>query len=233
MTEKVKTASDIKNWLITQGKNRKANGFVIDYTEPTIASTLAVSLCVNSLKGCKALVTEESNNVLKDQNVFVDTIEILEKDPVLVTMNSAKIAVDNNCLIVQPYNVLDMKLIRPWPARYCLVADLLPFASMLYRDVKAMFASIADMESESTKTLFEQESRLFYSNDVKVSVDELEWAYYSNFELPRFRGIVTGSEDPARHNMWPMLTMRQKSVIALLHQRHKSTNNRIANPLEF
>lgn len=233
MTTNPKTAGDIKSWLISQGKSKNTSGFVIDYTNPDIATTLAINLCVNSYKGCKVITTERGQEILKDQNLFVDTIEATSTDPVANTMESAKIAAQFNCLVVQPFDVMEMKIIRPWPARFCLIADLLPFASMLHSSVKGLFATVADLDSESTKELYEQETRKFYSDTLKVSLEELEWAHYTNYVMPRFKGIITDSGDPVRHKMWAMLTMRQKSVVSMLHQRHKMTNHKLERPQEL
>lgn len=223
-----KTSEKITNWLIEQAKKQNAKGFVVDYTEPSVASALAIKCASRTMRGCTVIATKTSQKLILDQ---VDVVES-QAPGVESTLLSAKVANDLKSLIIQPFDIIEMELIRPWPARYCLVADVLPFSNMYRKNINAEFAALENMESFVVEKLFEKESREYYSDELKISFDELEWVHKLE-KNPRFNGIISGPSDPTTHRMWSMLTIRQKHIVSTIYNRYRVTNNRLKRPEQF
>jgi hypothetical protein len=212
--------------LSNQNKARNTKGFVIDYTTPSVAGALAIYCASKTLKSCTVVVSEIAQLLVPIPNVSVLKIPT-DKNVLFSTFKVASIAHEKDLLVIQPFNIVELDFLRPWPTRFNFIADSLPFEKLLRSEVNSLYASIADMESDVTKILFEIESREHYSSDIKASFDDIEWAFKLNRDQTRYQGIITNNADPAQHSMWPMLTSNQKRVISLLHQRHKTTNNRL------
>jgi hypothetical protein len=217
---------DISNWLSTKAKERNAHGFVIDYTDPSPAAALAI-YCANLTKReCVVAYTPEVELDWGGERLLLKAGDSWAKAAELSRMANHLCS-----LIIQPYDICEINIIRPWE-RNCLVADLLPFAKMYRRDINGLYASIADLETDINKKLFEKEARLFYSEAVKVSFDELDWAYRIDQE-PMYKGVVSTIEDPSKHPKWGLWMIRQKQIISFLNQRKKKTNHLLELPNEL
>lgn len=52
-----------------------------------------------------------------------------------------------------------------------------------------------------------------------LTVREIEWA----IKLDQNKNILSANADPAKHNFWPFLTMKQKEIISKLYHIEKIT----------
>ena len=227
------TTDKIVNWLAEQNRTRNGNGFVIDFTKPSVASALAIHCASNTKKGCTIITLKNLTDLVENLGPKDSCIDVSVSHDLSSTFATMEHAYKYNKLIVQSFDATEMQLLRPWSARFGLMSDVLLFSSMLNTDIKALYASVADMESKATKHLFELEARDQYSKDIPLSMIDIEWAFKTNRDQPRFKGIITDNTDPAQHKMWPMLTSGQKKIIAFLHQRHKLTNYKTLKAAEY
>ena len=219
---------DLISWLSLQNKLKNKNGFVIDYTKPSLSCALCIYAASSTQKGCTILVKD--NSLIPNDKANIINISL--KDNLCAAIESAKLSYNTNKLLIQPFCNVELELIRPWNAKIEFISDLLPLAKFSLLDIKAMYASVADMDNDITKKLFELDSRQHYSGDVQFSFAQLNWAYKTN-QHPMYRNIITDEKDPATHKMWGTFTSEQKKIVAFLHQRYKMTNYLVQQPLEF
>jgi len=104
------------------------------------------------------------------------------------------VAGDNN-LIVGDISKTDI-IIRNYPDFDYY--DILPFGNIYKSDLTK------DIDS-------------YYVNG--LTVREIEWA----IKLDQNKNILSANADPAKHNFWPFLTMKQKEIISKLYHIEKIT----------
>ncbi|MHA2426425.1 MAG: NAD(+) synthase [Candidatus Hermodarchaeia archaeon] len=77
-------------------------------------------------------------------------------------------------------------------------------------------------EATPTADLWGAEGGQTDEEELGISYDEVEWADRQDMQ----NGIITSEEDPARHRAWVGYTIRQREVIAKVHQMEKISRHK-------
>ena len=110
----------------------------------------------------------------------------------------------SNLLFVGHYNKIELNMTRPWE-RFKFYYDILPFGNMLPQETEKIWCELSGKKFISSPQT------------------EQEWIWNIDTEQVKYKGIITNTEDPAKHPFWWTFTMDQKRIIAKYHQNFKAT----------
>jgi len=85
--------------------------------------------------------------------------------------------------------------------------------------------SLAIYNATPTADLWGEGGNQTDEDELGCTYDEVEWADRQNME----NNIISSDEDPAKHRTWGGYTLRQREVLALVHQMEKTTRHKF-NP---
>ena len=225
MSELSKKAQSITSWLIENCRVRNADGFLIDFGNPSVPEALAVILAYKTRRPCCTLVDPECwlSDIL--ENNRTGNWCATKKNAFDWSAKLASKAAEHNLLVVNPINIAERLFVRPWP-HFTLVADLFPFGSMNKTEIEEMFAVVTDLEDHDYKQIYSLRAKDDepYSEDFELTPEDLQWAIQANVI---YGGIIDSQKDPTKHPKWYSLSIRQKKIVALLHQHSKLTAHKM------
>ena len=114
--------------------------------------------------------------------------------------------------------------------------DMSPIADLFKSEVYELFAYMADIsnnpaakaihDATPTADLWGPDAGHEDESELGMSYDEIEWGDRENMK----NGIIINDEDPVKHSAWLGYSLRQREVIAKMHQlekisRHKYNSN--------
>lgn len=229
---------EIKKYLIDWIKNKAlekgANNLILEGRNHSVFAFL-LHLCSKTQIPIIVIIDENNDDVIQlvsEYNIKYHKINtskivkniyeelkcpILNKDVMALNIASYKeykngIIVGSRCrhehLFTRSYSKLD-------------VPDLLPFALLKKSQLDLLSNLIVDNNKYPTfNTSIE--------TDLNITYEELEWLDDLNERTKSIfgKGIIEDEADPAKNQRWYRFTVRQKEIIAKLHQIEKLTRHK-------
>ena len=227
-----KTIDNIVAWLKQQAEARNLNSLIIYIGNESIATSVAYRLCKRTLLNVHDINYDDYINM---NGLIADCSKRYK-----ALIVSARCKNDN--LFIRDYDKFEP-------------VDVMPLANFKFSEVEQLHKAIPEvMESTFDKALRSataainmvgtgkiREGKLIKEgprsyvakqepiskpkppkSDHGISQEELEWLE----ELDKHSHIITSNKDPAKEHSWFKFTMRQKEVIAKVHQMEKLTRHK-------
>jgi len=157
------------------------------------------------------------------------------------------LSLSTNGLIVGTGNRSEDHLIRYFQKFGDGCVDICPISDLFKNEVYALFAHITRLNffnDGNTQSILGPQSAIDIYNatptadlwdieeqtdekELGLSYDEIEWADRQDMQ----NGIIISADDPTRHRAWIGYTVRQREVIAKMHQMEKSSRHKYNSTL--
>jgi len=141
------------------------------------------------------------------------------KDVALLPVISS-IASGFNGLIVGPENKNDL-LIRAYNKYGSSNADILPLSDLYHSEIVELFYFIYHTNRYAKSYIIDKANNELPKYDT-ITNEEGEWADRENVRT----NIITSEDDPIKHRDWQRYTLRQRQVIAKMHQAEKMSRHK-------
>lgn len=228
MSELSKKAQNITNWLTENCRTRNARGFLIDFGNPSVPEVLALLLANKTRRPCQTMLNSYDPDRPYILSIARNNSKVWspeKKDAFDWGARLASIAEEYKLLVISPINIAERLLVRSWK-HFTLIADLFPFGNMTKNEIEEMFAIVTDLEDSDYKQIYGARAKNNepYSKDFDLTHEDLNWALQAN---KRYDGIIDNQKDPAKHPKWFSFSIKQKKIIAFLHQHSKLTAHKM------
>jgi hypothetical protein len=211
-------SSDISNWIKEEANKRGGGHLVVNARSPyssELATVVTIFLCKHTMLATTVLAS--TNDILDwCQKLNVSTIQ--NEKSSLTTLHS--LSQSSDAIIVGARTKTESHLIRHYDKFEPV--DILPLVNLKLEQVRALYLEFRKFFTQLPAL---SGSDVFLEAPFKpqgFAEDSLEWLN----ELNSHSKIIESDNDPAKEHSWFQYTIKQKELIAKVHQIEKMTRHK-------
>jgi hypothetical protein len=221
----------IVQWIRDQASKRGIDSLIVRLSN-TLSSICNLHLCQKTQMHVEVFICENDSFATEFLYGFcnkdnIHTNSYLSSDVIdqISEITRAAICGEKEKLVVSSINKIEFLYTRPYIKNEYI--DILPLADLFYSEIHAMYLELINDINLYNHSFDKQNKSLLNDLDWIADIDYRTGLPNLLDNLPRRDGIIKSLDDPTKHSDWFKFTIKQKELIAKIHQIEKLTKHKM------